>query len=161
MQTKRITYLDITKCVAIFFVLWGHAIGQLMNHEVTDNRLYMFFYAFHMPLFMTMSGFFAGSSMKMSFIELFKKKFKQLIIPALTFGVIWYIHDVIVGARMLSLKSFVHLEAEDYWFLKSLFFAYLIAYVTHRFTAKLGGGGGKKYLCSNNRMLDISICTKI
>lgn len=140
MQTNRITYLDIAKCVAIFLVLWGHAITQLMNHEITDNRLYMLIYAFHMPLFMTMSGFFASSSMKMSLTELFKKKFKQLIIPALSFGVIWYIHDVIVGARMLSLKSFVHLEAEAYWFLKSLFFAYLIAYITRRFTAKWGGG---------------------
>lgn len=159
MQTKRITYLDITKCVAIFFVLWGHAIGQLMNHDVTNNRLYMFFYAFHMPLFMTMSGFFAGSSMKMSLIELFKKKFKQLIIPALAFGILWYIHDVIIGSRMLTLKAFLYLEAEGYWFLKSLFFAYLIAYVTHRFTERWGGG--KKSLYSNNCMLDISICTKI
>lgn len=139
IKTKRIAYLDIAKCVAIFLVLWGHAITQLMNHEVTDNRFYMLIYAFHMPLFMTMSGFFASRSMKMSLIELFKKKFKQLIIPALSFGVLWYIHDAIVGARMLSLKSFIHLEAEAYWFLKSLFFAYLIVYVTHRFTAKWGG----------------------
>ena len=142
MLKKGIAYLDIAKCVAIFFVLWGHAITQLMSHDVTENRLYMLIYAFHMPLFMTMSGFFANSSMKISLIELFKKKFKQLIIPALSFGVLWYMHGVIVGAKMLSLKSFVHLEAEAYWFLKSLFFAYLIAYVTHRFTAKWGGVKG-------------------
>lgn len=145
-KTKRIAYLDIAKCVAIFLVLWGHAITQLMSHNVTDNRLYMLIYAFHMPLFMTMSGFFASSSMKMSFIELFKKKFKQLIIPALTFGILWYIHDAITGRRILTLKAFLYLEAECFWFLKCLFFAYLTVYITHRFTTQWGGGVKRAYV---------------
>lgn len=132
MQTKRITYLDIAKCIAIFLVLWGHAITQLMNHEVTDNRCYMFIYAFHMPLFMTMSGFFAKGSMNMNLGGLFKKKFIQLIIPAFSFGVLWYIHDVIVGARAFSVKAFSFLEAECFWFLKCLFFAYLVSFVSIR-----------------------------
>ena len=148
MQTKRITYLDIAKCIAIFLVLWGHAITQLMNHEVTDNRCYMFIYAFHMPLFMTMSGFFAKGSMNMNLGGLFKKKFIQLIIPAFSFGVLWYIHDVIVGARAFSVKAFSFLEAECFWFLKCLFFAYLIVFVSNRISnvCKMRGGVNGLYL---------------
>lgn len=129
----RIAYADLAKCVAIFLVLWGHAITQLMNHVLTDNRPYMFIYAFHMPLFMLVSGLFARSSMKLTFMEMVIKKFRQLIVPALSFGILWYIHDVLVGNRLLGVKAFLFLEAECFWFLKCLFFAYIYAWITYRF----------------------------
>lgn len=86
-----------------------------------------------MPLFMLVSGLFAHSSMKLTFVEMFIKKFRQLIVPALSFGILWYIHDVITGYRSFSIKAFLFLEAECFWFLKCLFFAYIFAWITYRF----------------------------
>ena len=128
----RILYIDLIKCFAIFFVLWGHAITQLMDHPLESDRVYIAIYAFHMPLFMTVSGFFAGASMNMKPVPLAVKKAKQLIIPALAFGVLWYAHDAAVGRRELSLKAFLYLEAECFWFLKCLFFAYIILWIVNK-----------------------------
>ncbi len=138
VNKNRIGYADIAKCVAIFLVLWGHAITQLKDHDLASNHVHMWIYSFHMPLFMMVSGFFAGSSMKLGLKDLCVKKFQQLILPALSFGLIWYVHDVVIGVRPLSLGGFAYLEAECFWFLKCLFFAYIIAWLTYRITPPVG-----------------------
>lgn len=132
LAVSRIAYLDLVKCVAIWLVLWGHAITQLMNHELGQNPAYVFIYSFHMPLFMMVSGFFARSSFKLTAKELVWKKFKQLIWPALIFGALWYGTDLLLGNREFSVMGVIRFEAEAYWFLKSLFFAYLIGYLAFK-----------------------------
>lgn len=129
---KRIAYIDFAKCIAIWLVLWGHVITQMMNHDLNGNPVFVFIYSFHMPLFMLVSGFFAQSSFQLPILKLVIKKFKQLIWPALTFGILWYGLDWGLGNRVPSLKNFIYLEAESYWFLKALFFAYIIAFTINK-----------------------------
>ena len=124
---KRIGYADLTKVTAIYLVLWGHVIPQLIDQPSNENRIYIFIYAFHMPLFMMVSGFFANSSMSLKFKDLLIKKFRQLILPALSFGVLWYLHDIITGYRDLSVYSFLYLEAECFWVSKISIFC-----ISHR-----------------------------
>lgn len=85
-----------------------------------------------MPLFMLVSGFFAQSSFQLPIIKLVIKKFKQLIWPALTFGILWYGLEWGLENRTFSLKDFIHFEVEAYWFLKALFFAYIIAFMVNK-----------------------------
>lgn len=54
---KRIIWLDLLKALAIFFVIWGHVIHHcgFSIHDYTSVCGWT--YSFHMPLFMTLSGF--------------------------------------------------------------------------------------------------------
>lgn len=43
----RIAYIDFAKCIAIWLVLWGHVITQMMYHELNENPVYIFIYFSH------------------------------------------------------------------------------------------------------------------
>lgn len=127
---QRTVYIDIAKCFAIWLVLWGHAITQLMPHDLSQNRVYVMIYSFHMPLFMLMSGLFAKKAMSAGILELAKKKFLQLIVPSLTFGILWYLIEHIAYGGW-SLTGFVKHEVTCYWFLKSLFLCFLVTRICY------------------------------
>lgn len=85
----RIAYWDIAKAVAIFCVVWGHCLQNMTsdtNYWLTDT-LCKFIYAFHMPLFMIISGYFAYSSLFKPITKTIKKKIIQLLVPS----VAWYL----------------------------------------------------------------------
>ncbi len=75
---KRIDYLDYTKGFGILLVILGHIYDA-------SNPIKIWLYSFHMPLFFIISGFFAKNT---EFKVLFKKKFKSLVIPYISFGII-------------------------------------------------------------------------
>ena len=83
-----------------------------------------------MPLFMMISGFFSARA-DGSFIKFTAKKFRQLILPSLVFGVIFALswHFVAGGGIF---KAFV----TCYWFLKSAFICALLYFVAMRFSSK-------------------------
>lgn len=129
----RIAYWDIAKAVAIFCVVWGHCLQNMTsdtNYWLTDT-LCKFIYAFHMPLFMIISGYFAYSSLFKPITKTIKKKIIQLLVPS----VAWYL--VISGFAMIFHREFNIGRFTDIagalpyslWFLKSLFMCYLITLV--------------------------------
>ena len=61
IQSERIEYIDYIKAFAIFMVIVGHSIQNLSTCNEL-NVVYSFIYSFHMPLFMTLSGFFIAKS---------------------------------------------------------------------------------------------------
>lgn len=128
----RIMIFDIIKLFAVFLVIWGHVLLHLQNYEykIGENPLYRFIISFHMPLFMMISGFFSAK-IAVSFKEFFLKKFNQLILPSLTFGVIFVFswHFVCGGA---VLKPFVLC----YWFLKSAFSCAILYFIAMHFKRK-------------------------
>ena len=130
--SNRIKVFDIIKLFAIFLVVWGHVLLHLQNYKynIWENPLYRCISSFHMPLFMMISGFFSAK-VEIPFKKYFLKKFKQLIIPSLSFGVIFVIswHFVCGGG---VLKPFVLC----YWFLKSAFSCALLYYFAMRFKQK-------------------------
>ena len=92
METSkaRIPYLDFLKFFAIGSVLLGHSVEQLTGNDYWDNPIWSFIYTYHMPLFMLLCGYFFGSSLKLTFGELLKKKFVQLLLPSVTaFVIVW------------------------------------------------------------------------
>ena len=70
---NRLRSFDILKLFAIFLVLWGHCIQYFLSSKPVDEPLYRTIYAFHMPLFMMISGYFAASSMHIRLNDFLKK----------------------------------------------------------------------------------------
>lgn len=122
-NTKRIAFLDMTKFFAIFCVILGHA--------TVNGHLYEFIYSFHMPLFMVVSGYFMGKSFTLSPILFLKKKAIQLLLPVLTFSILFVsfhnsIYTYITDKE--SINFFQYLFGGWMWFLKYLFICLVIAY---------------------------------
>jgi fucose 4-O-acetylase-like acetyltransferase len=83
-MTKRITYIDQLKGLAIFFVAIGHFI-QYNTFESKSGTLFSVIYSFHMPLFMFISGYVAFKTIRIIIFENYfgfiLKRIKSLLIP--------------------------------------------------------------------------------
>lgn len=78
MKTRN-ELIDLLKGFAILLVVLGHSV-QYSVSNFDHNWLFRIIYAFHMPLFMFLSGFVALSSFDGS-IRSLSKRFQSLIIP--------------------------------------------------------------------------------
>lgn len=125
-SNTRIVWIDLLKLFAIFQVCMGHCIQGMLEGEPRYEFMYRFIYSFHMPLFMAIVGFFAESGIS-DFIEYQKKKFRQLILPSLSFTIIGL--TVGFGTQNI-LSSFFN----SFWFLKSAFVCCLLYSVCYLFS---------------------------
>lgn len=132
MLTKRIGSFDAVKALAIFLVLWAHCVQHLGPLDRFDDITYVFIYSFDMPLFMLVAGYFSTSSLKMKFSPLFLKKLKEIIIPCLSWGLIVIVVSLIIERDWSLKKGFYAAVVKEYWFLRSLFFCYLLGNVITR-----------------------------
>lgn len=126
---SRIIYLDLLKAFAIFLVVWGHSILHLMHEPAQDIPAYRFICSFHMPLFMTLVGFFSASSLNRSPLEFTKYKFIQLLLPAIVWiiiftGLAWIILPE--KYQVSSVGGFFKNVTLQLWFLKSAFCCYCV-----------------------------------
>ncbi|MCH5238627.1 MAG: acyltransferase family protein [Muribaculaceae bacterium] len=125
--SKRMFEFDLLKCFAIFLVICGHSIMHLTDDNKNSNLLYQLIYSFHMPLFMTVAGFFCTNSMNLSFSKFVKKKLWQLLYPCLIFGILFFLLEVIFLNRATG--SLLKYLFASFWFLKSCFICYLVLYI--------------------------------
>ncbi len=128
LTSPRLHSFDALKLFAIFLVLWGHSIQHLLSSNYVDEPIYRYIYSFHMPLFMIISGYFASSSMNLNFRILLKKKFIQLILPCIIWGIIIALMMWVLKGKMDNMPTFFHKLIMNFWFLKSLFLCYILAY---------------------------------
>lgn len=128
MSAKRNLVFDVVKLFAIFLVLWGHALPNLQGGHCVGNPVFLFIYSIHMPLFMTVCGFFSGSVMELSFKDFIVKKGRQLLLPAIVF---WL--PIAIGVWLKSGISMLPQSFDlGYWFLKCAFLCFLLFYVVAR-----------------------------
>lgn len=141
---QRITFIDGLKTFAIFLVVWGHTIQHLRVADFFHNHIFEFIYSFHMPLFFLISGFFFASSRSETLIPFLKKKTLQLILPGISWFVIFNIFNqfgyFIKQPELKSTVDFI-LQLFDphnwlFWFLKELFLSYVIVYLLSRILKK-------------------------
>ena len=140
---ERIKAFDVLKLFAIFLVLWGHSIQYFLSSNFYDEPVYRIIYSFHMPLFMIISGYFSLSSMSLPPLDFLKKKFVQLILPAFSWGIVLGIISFLSKTHFLNLNPslwIIHFkvtisdiisgfyESYPFWFLKSCFICYSLAY---------------------------------
>jgi len=121
----RLKYVDYAKALTIFLVILGHT-NDL--HIPGKSWLYLdFCYAFHMPLFFMLSGFFLhakSSESKLTFGEYAKKDLCSLIIPFFIWGCI-YMRFSYHNLFQLAYGSWLKLRdiqtLTSLWFLPVLF----------------------------------------
>lgn len=112
MVKERILWIDFLKLLAIYFVVLGHVVlfmGLERGGVMYQNAVCSFIYSFHMPLFMTISGFFSHKIITCE--GNIKRKFLQLIVPCISLAIICLIFNI---------------HSLNFWYLKSLFICYVI-----------------------------------
>lgn len=113
-QKERYIWLDLLKLISIFLVVWGHVIRHCGLSINNWDSVCGWIYSFHMPLFMTLSGYVCTKITDgQSDIH---RKFKQLIIPSIS---LWIICKLIG-------------HNENFWYLKSLFVCYVITVIIYK-----------------------------
>lgn len=131
---SRIDCLDLLKFFAIACVILGHSVEQTTGDDFWTNPLWSFIYAYHMPLFMMLCGYFFSSSLRRSFGAMLRRKTIQLIVPTVTLTGLIYGLIAITGYNPVpeffgpDLTSVVNVL----WFLKCVFLCYIIAYLSIR-----------------------------
>jgi fucose 4-O-acetylase-like acetyltransferase len=135
MIAKRIEYIDIAKGIGILLVALAHADVSLFS-----PYLHKFIYAFHMPLFFFLSGYFFHPDI--SFRTLFKKRFNSVLKPYLfTILLIYLVSISFSNMRFVTafgriLKSLYatgyYIDWVQLWFLPSLFVTSLYAFLFYQ-----------------------------
>jgi fucose 4-O-acetylase-like acetyltransferase len=102
MMTKRLTFIDIARAICIILVVIGHYLpDNSPNWYLILNNI---IYAFHMPLFMFVSGYICSAVKKNTgYKDFVLNKFKRLIIPY------FFVSIVIISIKLLTEKN-MHLE---------------------------------------------------
>ena len=110
----RDPYFDNLKGVLIILVCAGHCFNIYRESNPYCNFLFHLIYAFHMPLFFFISGYFSKNADKS-----YMNAFKSLILPAIPFELLYFIMHVVTKAE--NTEPFLT-PIFAYWFCFVLFF---------------------------------------
>ena len=147
MSTRtRNPFLDALKAYSIILVVFGHCIQYGSGHTFVENNLYyenVFFqaiYSFHMPLFMLISGFLFGFSIKKGWAENTRKKFHSLLVPSFVWAILSvalsmahnFVHNEPITLLVFA-KSYLTSALFSLWFLWALFGCSLLVALINRF----------------------------
>ena len=132
-QSKRNIKLDILKGIAIFCVVWGHFIqqGTLEGILRVDNPVEQIIYAFHMPLFMLISGYLMYNSFqRRGLLQQWLHWCKNLVLPLIAWtliaeGCIVLRNIILTGT--FDFSSISILDFYQYWFIFALLICGVIA----------------------------------
>ncbi len=139
-QTKKLNEITFLQSFGIFLVVLGHSY-PIFDYSPSANWIYHFIYSFHMPLFMSISGFlfiYTGGT-KNRFTDFLTKKFYRLLIPYLVLNTIAYLPKTFLSEfadRPLELGMAPYLKSLFYpdesaisffWFLPTLFLIFVIS----------------------------------
>lgn len=135
----RIKWIDAGKGVAILLVVLGHVLlglvrsGQYIGYNSTLRFFIELIYAFHMPFFFALSGYFFKPIENIAmWLLLVKNKLIDLGIPYLFFSVILFILQKIGGGEVKNQTTYSQLlniykaPIGYLWFLYTLFFIYVL-----------------------------------
>ena len=114
-QTKRVPLWDNARFIAITLVVIGHAILKLIAESDTAYGVYLFVYAFHVPVFVAVAGYFAKANPPG--VKQLKRIVTDLVLPYLIFETIWsVIHSLRAGSPSIDLVT----PSWTLWFLLAL-----------------------------------------
>jgi fucose 4-O-acetylase-like acetyltransferase len=133
----RDTMMDALKGAAILLVVLGHSLQALPNFD--DNLLFRVIYAFHMPLFMFVSGYVAFYGRDNQSWAQLRKKAAILVLPF----VAWYgVSYIVTGAYLTTnlrhyVKVLILSPDHGLWFLWVLFVNFLLLALALRLEQRL------------------------
>lgn len=121
---NRIKVLDNTKGFLILLIIIGHVFTEGFLHDII--------YTFHVPAFFIISGM---TLKKQPIIQFISKKFRSLIIPMLSFEILFCISVKVFANDSQSPFGYLynlvslHFNCSVNWFLFTLFFASIISLI--------------------------------
>ena len=135
MSSERVEYIDIARGIGILLVALAHA-----DVSIFSPYLHQLIYAFHMPLFFFLSGYFFNPDTP--FWMLLKKRFNTILKPYFVTILLIYIASIsfsnmrFVNAFGRIVKSVYatgyYIDWVQLWFLPSLFVTSLFAFLFYR-----------------------------
>ena len=93
----RVPFWDTARFVAISLVVIGHAIQRLTADSDAALVAYLFIYAFHMPLFALISGYFSRSAPPNE--RRMRRVITDIVLPYIVFESIWSAVQFLVEGR--------------------------------------------------------------
>lgn len=150
-----LTELNILKFYGILLVVLGHVVFTYSPMSIITpstpspilDSVKKVIYAFHMPLFIFASGCIFAWQLEvkkksMTFVQLFKNKFKRLLIPFYVFGLLMvYPTMVLLGVRdpihYLIDGFIIVLDPRHLWFVYALFLIFLVFFCLRKICIKL------------------------
>ena len=98
-QKRRVPLWDNARWVAVTLVLIGHAILKLIGEADVAYTLYLFIYAFHVPVFVAVSGYFAKSGPPDA--RQMQRLLTDIVFPYVIFETIWTGLRWILGGKFV------------------------------------------------------------
>ena len=143
LSAQRIRWVDYAKGVGIFLVVFGHALGSLVDSSILEPSIivrasYQWIYAFHMPLFFFISGLFVHRSASKPLTKFVVDKFMVIAYPYFVWSVLQTVLQVVLSrhvnhpATLADLWQITYKPILEFWFLYTLFVILLIYAVAHK-----------------------------
>lgn len=130
---RRLENLDFIRFIAIFLVVWGHAVQYGLGKEFVHSNFYSpaneWIVSFHMPLFMILSGLFAHKNLSKDIYSIIKQKFLHLFVPALAWTIVSIIIIAIRGKNPFDNISLFVWIFTNYWYITCLILCILTFYI--------------------------------
>ena len=120
----RIFKWDNIRALLIFFVVFGHIVTHYTDFSSFYRSMYVFIYAFHMPFFIFVSGYFHKN------VNIKNKVVFYLLMAVLLRFLLFTVHDLILGAEgELELASNEGIQ----WFMFAMAAFIALTYFLHRY----------------------------
>ncbi|MCU1635309.1 MAG: fucose 4-O-acetylase [Cryobacterium sp.] len=94
---RRVPLWDNARWLAITLVVVGHSILKLISESDAAYAVYLFIYAFHVPVFVAVSGYFAKAGPPGA--RQLQRLLTDIIFPYLIFETIWTVVRWLLGGR--------------------------------------------------------------
>jgi acyltransferase len=107
---KKEQSANIAKGIGIILVVAGHT---LFSYRSSHIWIHNFIYSFHMPLFLGLSGLFISSQDSLG--KFVQKKLNRLIVPFISWVVIYSMISLTQNAIKLALHSFMAIHTPPYF----------------------------------------------
>lgn len=95
--SKRVPFWDNARFVSVTLVVVGHGIQRLTGDSNNALVLYLFIYAFHMPAFAIISGYFSKASPPTT--RRMKKVLTDILLPYIIMETIWTLVQFLVEGK--------------------------------------------------------------
>jgi fucose 4-O-acetylase-like acetyltransferase len=95
----RVPLWDNARWIAVTFVVIGHAILKLIGEADTAYTMYLFIYAFHVPVFVAVSGYFAKSGTPGT--RQMHRLLTDIVLPYVIFETIWTVLRWVLGGKFV------------------------------------------------------------
>lgn len=127
--------LDFAKGALIILVVLGHSIQYSVysNQGFWNDPIFEFIYAFHMPMFIYISGYISLSKMRCSVGELYDR-LNRLLIPIITWVLLYLsIKVTLINKSLPSLHEIVSAIFSSFWYLWALLVITIFAFLSRKF----------------------------